>query len=158
MLYLIRHTDAVDLEPDAARPLSAEGRDQVKRVAAFLRGCGEPPPQEIWHSPLVRARETAAGLATYLGWKAPLQAVAGLQPEDDPRRLVARLNAVEHGLAVIGHNPHLTTLATLLVTGRDSPPAFTVRKGAVIALEYSGSAARGWVVQWHVDADLFGGR
>ena len=99
MLYLIRHTDAVDLEPDAARPLSAEGRDQVKRMAHFLRGSGEAAPEEVWHSPFVRARETAAGLAKHLGWKAPLQAVAGLLPDDDPSRMVARLNAVEHGLA-----------------------------------------------------------
>ena len=158
MLYLIRHTDAIDLEPDGARPLSAEGHEQVRRMAAFWRTCGEAPPREVWHSPLVRARETAAGLATLLGWKAPLQAVAGLQPEDDPTRLIPRLNAVEHSLAVIGHNPHLTTLATLLVTGRETPPAFTVRKGAMIALEFSGSASRGWVVQWQIDPGLLGKR
>ena len=37
-IYLVRHAHAIDGEDDDARPLSAKGRKQIRRVAAFLRG------------------------------------------------------------------------------------------------------------------------
>lgn len=150
-LYLIRHAHALDGEDDEARPLSGKGRGQVRRVAAFLRTSGAFAPEEIWHSPLVRARQTAELLARRLTLAAPRRAVAGLRPEDDPRLIVRRLARKGRALALVGHDPHLSALASLLVAGVAVPPVFALKKCSVLALE---RVAGRWVVRWHVTPEL----
>jgi phosphohistidine phosphatase len=155
MLYLIRHADAIDAEPDSARPLSAQGREEARRLAAFLRPGGALIPEEIWHSPLVRARETAAILASALGWTARAQVAAGLEPEDVPGQITRRIESAARPVVIVGHNPHLTHLATLLVTGAPAPAVFFFPKCAVLALA-PGPDRRpgGWRVSWMVTPDL----
>ena len=150
-LYLIRHAHALDGDDDEARPLSAKGRAQVRRVAAFLRASGVFAPAEIWHSPLVRARQTAELLARRLTLDAPRRAVAGLTPAADPRRMVRRLARERRDLALVGHDPHLSTLASLLVAGAAMPSVFELKKCSVLALE---RVAGRWVVRWHVSPEL----
>ena len=150
-LYLIRHAQALDGDDDAARPLSGKGRAQVRRVAAFLRASGTFAPAAIWHSPLVRARQTAELLARRLALDAPRRAVAGLTPEDDPCLIVRRLAREGRALALVGHDPHLSALASLLVAGVAAPPVFALKKCSVLALE---RVAGHWVVRWHVPPEL----
>lgn len=151
MLYLIRHAEAVDTVPDHARILSERGRGQVRALARFLGRTRAFRPAEVWHSPLARARETATLLAQELALAAPLQCVAGLTPEDDPRLFAARCGGREQPLAVVGHEPHLGALASLLVTGAPEPVVFAMKKGAVLALEPAG---RRWSVRWHIHPGL----
>jgi len=143
LLYLIRHAEAADTAPDNARALTARGRHEVATLAHFLRRTKAFCPDEIRHSPLVRARETAQLLARDLDLKAPLRETAGLTPEDDPHTIVAALAGVTHAVALVGHEPHLGALASLLVTGTSDPVVFAMKKGAVLALETYG--ARGIV-------------
>jgi phosphohistidine phosphatase len=151
LVYLIRHAEAVDTAPDFARVLSAHGRGQVAALAGFLGRTRAFRPAEIWHSPLVRARETAQGLARALTLAAPLREVAGITPEDDARVIVPQLAAATQPLALVGHEPHLSALGSLLVTGTAEPPVFAMKKGATLALERAGAR---WVVRWHVEPDL----
>jgi phosphohistidine phosphatase len=155
MLFLIRHAHAAAAEEDALRPLSEAGREETRRLAQWLRPGGRLQPQEVWHSPLVRARETAEILAAELAWTAPLQVVPGLEPEDFPGRVAGRIAACAHSLALVGHNPNLTCLATLLVTGAADPPAFVFPKGAALALEAGRDRNLGsWQVCWMVTPQL----
>lgn len=147
MLYLIRHAEAVDTVPDHARVLSERGRGQVRALARFLGRTRAFHPAEVWHSPLVRARETASLLAQELGLSIPVQPVAGITPEDDPRLIAARCSGLVQPLALVGHEPHLGALASLLVAGAPEPVVFTMKKGAVLALEPAG---RRWSVRWQV--------
>ncbi len=144
-IYLIRHAHAEDGEDDAARRLSAKGRRQAGKMAAFLKKGGLVSAREFWHSPLVRARQTAELLAEKLGTNPKLVAMAGLEPWVDPARLAKRLDKVRRPVAVVGHEPHLSTLATLLVTGCARPPVVVMKKCAVLALECTD---HGWVVRW----------
>lgn len=150
-VYLVRHAHALDGKDDDIRPLSAKGRKQIKHVAAFFRDNGRLETREFWHSPLVRARDTAQGLAKELGRRVKLAEVAGLRPEDKPAVMAKRLNAARRPVAVVGHEPHLSALASLLVAGRPKPVLFEFRKCAVICLEKAG---RRWVVRWQVAPGL----
>ena len=154
MLYLVRHAQAVDGDDDDARALSPEGRAQVRRLAAFLGASGGMEPAEIWHSPLVRASETAALLAGALGLRVPLRKVAGLRPGDDPGAMAARLQS-PLSIALVGHEPNLSALASLLVAGRAVPAVFHLGKCAVLALERTrpGNAAC-WMACWHLAPEL----
>ena len=154
MLYIIRHADAVSDENDDVRPLSATGRAQVRRLAAFLKAGEQMQPEEIWHSPLTRARQTAALLAKEMELRSPLREVPGLRPEDDPRLIAARLKKPQ-AIALVGHEPHLSGLASLLVAGSSEPAVFLMRKCAVIALErIRGGEAGCWAVRWQVAPEL----
>jgi phosphohistidine phosphatase len=150
-LFLVRHAHALDGADDDARPLSAKGREQVKRVGKFLRASGAFAPDEIWHSPLLRAQQTADLLARALRTRAPQRVVPGLRPEDDPRVIARRLAKARRTIAVIGHEPHLSSLASRLVAGAAEPPVFVMKKCGVLALE---SVMARWVVRWHVSPEL----
>lgn len=151
LLYLIRHAHATDDVNDAARMLSDKGRAEARAMAAFLRATPEFAPEEIWHSPLIRARETAELFAEATKSRAPLIETPGLRPEDSPMRIAHRL---DHpgvaSLAVVGHEPHLSALASLLIA-HTPEPRFLFPKCAVLALE---GAAPHWQVRWHISPDL----
>jgi phosphohistidine phosphatase len=152
MLYLVRHAHAVEGEVDPARPLSDRGRKQVAVLAKFLGPSGAFRPDEMWHSPLVRSRETAQLLALHLNMvRLPLREMPDLRPEDDPAATARRLKLVRRPLAIVGHEPHLSALASLLVAGDMEPPAFVFKKSAVLMLEPNGEA---WLVRWQISPEL----
>jgi phosphohistidine phosphatase len=150
-VFLIRHAKAEDASPDTVRRLSREGRSRARDLGKFLGRSDAFAPAAVWHSTLVRARETAELVAAGLPITAPLEEVDGLAPEDDPRAFASRLRSAPDPLAIVGHEPFLGAFASLLVTGAPDPVCFHVRKGAVIALE---GAGRRWVVRWHLSPEL----
>lgn len=160
-LYLVRHAHAVTPAENPARPLSETGRLATTRLGAFLRTTGAFAPAQLWHSPLERARETAAGLVAALDADIMQVETDDLLPEDDPQLVARRLAMypVTHDLGLVGHEPHLSALATLLVRGKPGPVGFALRKGAVIALERTDKLHRKsqqprWRVRWHLSPEL----
>lgn len=153
-LFLIRHADAADAACDFERPLSATGLRQVNQLTRFLRRNGMlRDVTAFWHSPLVRARETAHLLAAGLGGRIPLREVPGLQPDDSPRGILTKLARVEESVAVVGHEPQLSALATLLVSPDSTAPVFIFQKGTVLALERFPVQ---WSVSWKISPELLG--
>ena len=150
-LFLIRHAHAVDAKEDAARPLSDRGRKQARQLAKFLGAGGAFRPAAFWHSSLARSQETARLLARGLRRKVPLVEMSGREPDDAPAAILRQLRGGNDPLAIVGHEPHLSGLASLLVGGRADAPVFVLRKCAVIALE--GAGAR-WQVRWHLSPEL----
>jgi phosphohistidine phosphatase len=148
MIFLMRHADAVSDEVDAARPLSTRGREQVAKVCSLLGPVPEFKPVEIWHSPLVRSRETATLLAAGLGLNVPLLLKPGLEPDDDPSRIAAQLANETRKIAIVGHEPHLGVLASIMVHGPQRPGVFyPFSKASMIALTRSGEV---WKARWLV--------
>jgi phosphohistidine phosphatase len=145
-IFLIRHADAVSEEEDRTRPLSAKGRDQVALVSSALKAYGGFQPAEIWHSPLLRSRETAALLRRGLGLSAPLTLKVGLEPDDNPETIALVLNGETQDVAVVGHEPHLGVLAAQMVEGPSNPPFFyPFPKAGVLALVRKGKR---WKSEW----------
>jgi phosphohistidine phosphatase SixA len=128
----------------------------VERLVGFLRVSLPPPPGEIWHSSLVRARETAQLLKAGLGWEAPLTEIEGLHPEGDPRPILTRLNGADQPLALVGHEPFLGALGALLVRSSPWPPVFLMRKSGMLALERASGHAGPWSASWQLSPELFG--
>ena len=150
-VYLIRHAHAVDAEENPERPLSKRGREQVRALAVFLTRSDLFQPAEFWHSPLLRSRETAELLGKELRLRVPHELVPELEPESDPHAAARRIKGATQAVAIVGHEPHLSALATLLVAGRTEPPRFVMKKGAALAIEGVGTH---WSVRWHVSPDL----
>jgi phosphohistidine phosphatase len=126
-IYLIRHAHALDGDDDAARPLSAKGRRQIRTMASHLRRAGLLQTNELWHSPLVRARDTARLLAEGLRVQAKLVKTDGLEPCADLTPVAQRLARLRRPIAIIGHEPHLSALATRLLGARDGEPVVVMK-------------------------------
>lgn len=153
MLYIIRHAHAVDASENPQRPLSAKGREQCAQVAAFFRANDAlSEVAEFWHSSLVRSRETATLLRDGLRLAAPLREVVGLESEDSPQLIAARVAVLNRSVALVGHEPHLSNLVSLLTAGASSPAIVDISKAAVLALEPNGNNR--WVLAWHVAPSL----
>lgn len=155
-LYLVRHGHALADKDDARRALSPQGVETTKAVAAFFRGNGAlAGVHAIWHSPLVRARETAQLLVQELGLDVLLVETTGLEPKDDPAVIADRLERLGQTVMIVGHEPQLGALATMLVRGKVKPVGFGFKKSAVMALEMTAgrhkkSGRPRWCVCWHV--------
>jgi phosphohistidine phosphatase len=150
-LFIIRHAHAVDAAENPERPLSKRGRKQVRRLTRFLGKTDALPLVEVWHSPLARSRETAELLIEGLCSDAKLTQVEGIQGDDDPGIIAGRLKTRRTPLAIVGHEPHLSALVSLLIAGSPNPPRFAVRKSAAIALERVNG---NWEVHWHVSPEI----
>ena len=159
-VLLARHGHALAEGEDAHRALSARGRELSVRIAAFLRTSGAlGTARAVWHSPLRRARETAEVLVKELGLDAPLVETPGLLPADDPMAVADRLERATDAVLIVGHEPQLSALATLLVRGKVKPAGFAFRKSAVLALETTGgrhkkSGRSRWCACWQFSPEL----
>jgi phosphohistidine phosphatase len=91
---------------------------------------------EIWTSPLTRARETAELLADIPWFDGELKIVDILGPCGDLKELAdgfRRLRGIG-SLALVGHEPDLGVLAGYLLAGRPIG-ALTFKKGGVACIE-----------------------
>jgi phosphohistidine phosphatase len=150
-VYLIRHAHAEDGEIDGARPLSRKGLRQIRAISRFLSEHSALEVDEVWHSSFVRAHDTATLLAKRLRLKAELVEKSGLKPQDDPHAIARRLRQLSYPVAIVGHDPHLSALASLLVAGYAVPSHFVLKKCAVLRLDRSGSA---WSVRWQIAPEI----
>jgi len=151
-LYLIRHADAVDPTENLERPLSTTGRHQVALLAGFLHGNNAfRGVTSFWHSPLARARETAELLKAGLKLDLPLVETSGLLPEDAPKSIASRIAKLQEAIALVGHEPHLSALASLLVEANPEAPFFVFKKATILALEKNRG---GWSARWQILPEL----
>jgi phosphohistidine phosphatase len=109
-LYLVRHAEAAPGTPDELRTLTAEGREQARRLGEQLRADGVVP-NAILTSPLLRARETAGALG--LGPSEPDERLAPGATADDVRAAAAGRGDT---VVVVGHEPDCGEV-TLALTG-----------------------------------------
>lgn len=138
-LYVIRHAIAADEgtsghESDSERPLTDKGRKKMRQVAKGLRNLGVEFDL-ILTSPYVRARETAEILADVFKMKKNLAFSDNLIPLGNPELLIGEVNekySVD-SLALVGHEPHLSTLVGLLIA-ENAKVDITLKKGGVCYL------------------------
>ncbi len=117
-LYLLRHGIAEDGigMPDPQRRLTDEGIAKLRRVLTRASEAGVRP-DVILTSPYVRARQTAAIAVEELAFANELVETEELTPYADPRQTWQELRNyrdAEHAM-VVGHNPHLSDFASLLL-------------------------------------------
>jgi phosphohistidine phosphatase len=151
-LYLVQHGEALAAEVDPARPLSAAGAADVRRMAAFLAEAGVGVAA-VWHSGKLRAEQTAEILAAALTPGRSSEARAGLDPKDPTEDIARTLVARDQDLMVVGHLPFLAKLASRLVTGSDEPGVVALRPGAVLGLERA--ERERWTMVWMATPDWF---
>jgi phosphohistidine phosphatase len=147
-LALVRHADAGDADewaqtgqPDALRPLSEKGREQMRAVVDGLLKL-VPKCRLIVSSPYTRAVQTAEFLRD--AYECELQTASALEPAAVPPDFETWLH--ESGSAdvviAVGHEPNLGMLATWLMTG-GSVSRVDFKKGGACLLAFDGPAEKG---------------
>ena len=114
--YLVRHGEAVSETQDPERPLTPAGRQAVEQVARYA-SAKYIQVAAVFHSGILRAKQTADIFATHLRPTAGVRTMSGLLPEDDPVIARAELEAAQQSIMLVGHLPHMNRLAALLASG-----------------------------------------
>lgn len=123
-LVLWRHADAEDGIPDEARRLTAKGRKQAKKMAAWL-AAHLPAGYRVLVSPAMRTQETAAALTEHAVIDNAVSTAA------TPQGVLKAAGWPEGTgtVVVVGHQPTLGAVAALALTGEAQ--AWSVKKGAI---------------------------
>ena len=126
-LILWRHAQAEDGPPDLERRLTVRGREDAKRVGAWLRERLPSAGVRVLSSPAVRARQTADALGLrydVIGALAPgamaAEAIAASGWRDEA-------DGGDGTVILVGHNPWIGEAVARLVGGCDD--GWAVRKG-----------------------------
>jgi phosphohistidine phosphatase len=143
-VYLVQHGEAVPESQDPERPLADRGRAEVDSVARHVANAGTKVSQ-IRHSGKLRARQTAEVFAQHLAPPGGMAEQKGLGPNDDPEKALRQVSEAEEPLMIVGHLPHLSRLASLLLLGDPEKAAVAFRMGGVVCL---GRTDRGWSLKW----------
>jgi len=122
-LYLMRHGSAARSSPEASPSLTPEGLSEVRKVAEHFR-LGLYRVDALWHSPLLRAEQTAQTFREILENPGlPLEPKDFLTPDSTVEEALGDIEAFEGSLLIVSHLPFLPTLASRLLA-REAAPAF----------------------------------
>ena len=136
-LYLVRHAIAAERgsewPDDTKRPLTERGIGRFKEGVKGLRRL-DVTIDEIFTSPLLRARQTAELLAAGVEGKPPVKLLDALAPGHTSSSIMANLAKVakRRRIALVGHEPDLGELAAYLIgAGRALP----FKKGGICRID-----------------------
>jgi phosphohistidine phosphatase len=139
-LYLLRHGLAVELgehgiNKDADRPLTGKGKAKLGKIAAAMQAI-DLSFDLILSSPYLRARQTAEIVADSFNARKRVEFSEALTPGGSSRKLVEvinRLGPSSNGVLLVGHEPFLSELISLLVSGGTGVPVL-MKKGGLCKL------------------------
>ncbi len=123
-LYLLRHgiagsADASRFPNDSLRPLTERGHESMHELGKAV-GRLRLRINCIWSSPDLRAIQTAEIFSEEVLNKRKVQTHKNLSPEGNVRRLIgdiADLDPSIDGLLLVGHEPGLSSLLSVLTNG-----------------------------------------
>jgi phosphohistidine phosphatase len=125
VIWMLRHGDAEDGSPDAARPLTSKGERQARAAGAALAQLGAELDKCLTSS-RVRAADTARLACEALGVEAAEdERLSG--GAFDPLELVAGLGA---DVLLVGHEPDFSEAVRALTGGR-----VKMKKGGLAAID-----------------------
>ena len=144
-LYLVQHGQAVPKQEDPERPLSEQGREEVRRVASRLGEAGVQVVR-VWHSGKLRAAETAAILAGKICSGKQVEMITGIKPNDPVDEFASDADVWGEDTLVVGHLPFMSRLVSLLVAHDSQHELVRYTPGSVVCLERD--EADRWVISW----------
>jgi phosphohistidine phosphatase len=161
-VYVVRHAIAAERDAglwpdDSLRPLTKAGKERFRPVARGLRTLGVTV-DSVLSSPAVRAWETAELLAAEAGWPEPRETpeLAPGRPVGGVVPVVSRRGA--RAVALVGHEPGLSMLVSLLLAGDETAVEVELKKGGVVLLSFGGDPRPGAaVLRWSIPPRVFRG-
>ena len=156
----MRHGTAEGIPPggsDAERKLTAEGREEVRRVIESARRT-KIAPTLILCSPYLRAVETAQIAAEALAYTGNIVRTDSLVPSAPPRKVwnEIRSRPDETQVLLAGHKPLLSQLAAYLL--KSPVLEIDMRKATLVRIDLDPSASdpRG-ILKWMAPPEIWAG-
>ncbi len=150
-LYLVQHGEAKREEEDPQRGLTEKGFQDVTKVCSYLKRIGIKA-SKVFHSGKLRAMQTARAIAETI--EAKLVETDGLAPMDDPLIWVERIKGIDEDIFLVGHLPHLSRLASLLLSGDRERGVIDFKMAGVVCLKrFEGG---NFSVEWMVIPEIIG--
>ncbi|MDG2089801.1 MAG: phosphohistidine phosphatase SixA [Gammaproteobacteria bacterium] len=118
-IYLLRHGQAEShLSSDSSRQLTSTGREDISLFArSFLTT--SRTVDRCFVSPLARTQQTAEIFIKFANLNCALESEDRLRPENSALSVIRFLETLEEkNILLIGHNPLLSELFSLLTTGK----------------------------------------
>ena len=147
-LYILRHGIAADrgaeYPDDDLRPLTSKGINRMRREAVGIDALGIAPDLIIT-SPLTRAIQTAEIVQQGLAVPPRMKISTALVPESHPSQVLQELAAnhsATSSVMLVGHEPHLSGLASYILTGQVSW-LIRLKKGALCCIDLLPATGRG---------------
>ncbi|NCG09069.1 MAG: phosphohistidine phosphatase SixA [Verrucomicrobia bacterium] len=156
-VYLLRHGQAEAGYPDGQRKLTARGRGHAQLLGEWLQRSPEALPGRIICSPLVRARETLELLSAAWSDREPgePEVLDALVPEGNPAAIVSILESMDEDVFLVGHNPHMEILASLLMSGERSRARLVMKTCVMLRFNWAPFANHGQTgpaeLRWMLD-------
>jgi phosphohistidine phosphatase len=156
-LYILRHGIAVEpgspgYAKDADRPLTPEGERKLGQISEAMEALGLAFDL-ILSSPYLRARQTAEIVAESLKARKQLEFSDSLVPGGSMKKLVEFLNRLQPPpgkVLLVGHEPYLSGLVSLLVAGNQGCSVVFKKGGlcklAAESLTHGRCAALEWLL------------
>jgi phosphohistidine phosphatase len=146
-LYILRHAEAEDEAEsggDDARKLTVRGKERTRDAAIGMRRLGLKF-DAILTSPLTRAAETAESIAAAYANNPPPQVLPALSGGVAPSEAIAALAPFARygNVLMVGHEPQLGAVVSLLLSGSSDVVHVRLGKGACVALELPNRFERG---------------
>ncbi len=151
-LYLVQHGEAKPETEDPQRPLAEVGQQAVERVARHAAHAGVRP-QVIFHSGKLRAQQTAEVLAGHLQPERGPEMQSGLNPNDDLTLAAELARDATDDLMLVGHLPHLSRLASLLLVNNADAQPVRFQMGGIVCLERDTPGSR-WLLRWMLTPEI----
>jgi len=147
MLYILRHATAEEAASggdDGARKLTERSKEKMRGAAAGLRTMGLKF-ETILTSPLARATETAELVAAAYDNSPPPQVLPALATGVAAPEAVSALRAFakQGEVMIVGHEPQLGAIASILLTGASDVAHFKLKTGGCIAIDLPARFERG---------------
>ena len=152
-VYLVQHAKAKSEEVDPARPLCEKGVSEITKVASYASGLNINI-NEIFHSPKLRAKQTAQILADYLRPLKGPTGTDGLKPNDDPAVWAERIKVMADDIMLVGHLPHIGKLTSLLLCGDADKNVVAFKMAGIVCLSRDENGA--WSLQWMITPEIVG--
>jgi phosphohistidine phosphatase len=151
-LYILRHGIAEEVSQsglDRDRVLTEEGIEKTKSAGKALRRL-ELHFDAILTSPYARARQTAEIVANELNLTSVLQLVDAIGADSSAETVltaVQKLIRKQSSILVVGHEPILSSLISLLLSGSPNL-SVTMKKGGLCKLNCVRLEAAGARLDW----------
>ena len=152
-LLVIRHGAAEDKDAfartgqdDGLRPLTKNGKREMRLVARGLKVVA-PTIAVLASSRLVRARQTAAIVAEEYGIDV-VEEIDALVPDARPNELLEWLRKIDQrvdagdAVGIVGHEPHLSSVVTWLMSGQ-TESRIVLKKAGACRLDFAARPTAG---------------
>lgn len=151
-LYCVRHGEAECSSVDPDRPLTENGREEVRRVATYLGNHGVKVAH-VMHSTKLRAKQTAEIFAEVLMPGHVTECESILDEDANVDAIMEMVSTWTDDTLIVGHLPFMPRLISGLVIGDPNIyPIVNYPPSGIVCLQHYD--AQRWIIQWILNPSL----